>query len=357
MFLTMTRSGGIAAVGLLLVVGGAGSACGAIGGGGRQPSAEVVGDERTGPVDADRPTSTTAAANRAVDAADLALPRTVTYTGVEFALTKAVPVSDAAHGPGVGLDIAVHNTLPGEQEVEASWVSLRTPDGTRLEADRLSDSTVGGDLGDEFVTVPSGGRVTRTFFVPVQGKLRLADTRFSVAKTREKGIPAEVPLSGAVPRSPFPIELTVPTEKPTFPGKPAFTVTFQSAQLVEEWQDRRAEVGKHLVVMKFAVVSGACELFCTMSSVGPATIRLVVDGTPYDSLEQEPSGCCLLDASETHDLTEVYALPDRYSSVSLVVQGDTSKTNPEQRPLAFAVPPLAAAGASGPVGTVPTTRS
>jgi hypothetical protein len=357
MFRTMTAWRGITAVGLLLMVGGAGSGCRLMGGvGSTQATAEMVGDTSTATAGADGPTSTTAAVGRAVDVGGVALPRTVTYTGMEFTVTKAAAASDGSHGSAVALDVTLHNTASEEQQVEAAWVSLRTPDGTRLEADGLSDPSVSGDLRGDVLDVSSGGRVTRTFFVPVEGALRLADTRFSVANTRTKGIPAEVPLSGAVSRSPFPIDLTVPTEKPTFPGKPPFTVSFRSAQLVEEWQDRRAEVGKHLVVLQFGIVSGTCDLFCTDPAVGEATVRLVIDGTPYDALEQDPSGCCLLRASETHDLTEVYALPDRYSSVSLVVQGDTNKSNPEQHPLAFTIPPLPVDGGPAPTGTVPTIR-
>jgi hypothetical protein len=357
MLRTKTRSGTAAIVAVMVVTAAVGAGCGRIGGGDSpRPSADVVGDDGAAPTtDGDGATSagsgSGAADTSTVDVSGTLLPRKVTYAGTEYVLTRAAPKTDPDKGPGVALDISVHNTGADEAGFYPEWVSLRDAKGTRWSAAGVVDPTDG--LTNKEIYLLGGSKVDRTFFVPADGALHLADLRLSVAKG--KGIPAEVPLSGAEPRSPYPVELTVPHDAPTFPARPPFTVTFTSAQLVEEWQDTRAEVGTHLVVMKIHVTAGSCD-YCDGAAIGTGTVRLVIDGSPKEAEHQEPSGCCLIDQGVTKDLTEVFVVPDTYASVSLVVQGSLVKSKPEQQSFPFTIPPLPPV-AGTTAGSVPTTRS
>jgi hypothetical protein len=356
--ITMKTRSPAVAVALAVLAGAMGTGCGMLpgsGGGNPQASADVVSGDGGGAVTTDPTTGVVSGTGGgAVDVAGLTLPRKVTYAGVEYTVTKVTPQIDKEKGPGVGLDVTMRNTLPDEQSLYASHVSLREPDGSRLQAEGSNDPANPGYLTDKAIYLASGAKEQRTVFVPVTRPLRVADTRFSVANTDKKGVPAEVPLSGPEPKPQFPIDLTLPTDSPTFPGRPGFTVKLRSAQLVEEWGDVRAQIGTHLIVMKIAVIAGTCD-YCSGSGAGSSTVRVVVDGTPKQAEYQDPSGCCLIDMGQAVDLTEVYVMPDRYTSVSLVVQGNNLSDNPPQHPLPFTIPPLPTATGSSTTGSVPST--
>jgi hypothetical protein len=329
------RSGAALALAAMVVAAAAAGGCGPSGDdAGPRASAEVVPDDPT----AGRAPTTRGAVpgNGAVDAAGLALPRKVSYTGLEITVEKVTPLTDSDLGPGVGLDLTVRNSRAEAAGLSPSLVALVDAGSTRHAAYGFDDPRSPGTWSSADVEVAAGGRVQRTAFVAVEGGLKLATARLSVGA--EKSIPAQVPLAGPEPGAAYPLDIAVPTAPVKFTDSSPFTLTLVSAQLAEEYQDTRAEKGTHLVVLRMRVVGDPCD--CGGVIVGTGTVRLVVDGTPKEPKLQDPSGCCLLSVGDGHDLTEVYELPDTHTSVSMVGQSALNRTERQQHPFAVTVPPL-----------------
>jgi hypothetical protein len=69
------------------------------------------------------------------------------------------------------------------------------------------------------------------------------------------------------------------------------------------------------------------------------TVRLVVDGTPYGAVHQDPSSLNIITGG-ADDLVEVYELPDDYKEVSMLGTSDNIFGDAPDQPFAITVPPL-----------------
>jgi hypothetical protein len=182
------------------------------------------------------------------------------------------------------------------------------------------------------VEIAPNGKAERTAFVPVEGELKLADAALLIAE--DKKLPAEVPLSGEVPESPFPLPVTVPTNTVQLYGYYPYNFTLKSAELTEEYKRVRASEGTHLVVVQLRI-----EPLGPNAYYDDDTVRLVVDGTPYGSVHEEPSSLNIIGGG-ADDVVEVYELPDDYTEVSMLGTSNGDPSEHPDVPFAITVPPL-----------------
>jgi len=327
---------------LALSVTGLGAGCGLSDDAGetKEASADVVGEGTTVPADGGGGAVTTASstpddeASGSIDVSGVEVPRTVGYGGFEFTLDAVEPSTDELQGPGVALTLTVRNLINEIGELSPETIGIKDADGARLQAVAF-DEPNNPDLGYSMtmpVEVAPNGKATRTAFVPVEGELKLADATLLIAEDQK--LPAELPLSGEVPESAFPLPVTVPTDTVTLEGNYEFSLTLKSAELTEEDQRVRASEGTHLVVVQMRIEPKGPNAYFDDN-----TVRLVVDGTPYGAVHQDPSSLNIITGG-ADDLVEVYELPDDYKEVSMLGTSDNIFGTVPDQPFAITVPPL-----------------
>jgi hypothetical protein len=326
---------------LALSVAGLGAGCGLSDDAGesKEASADVV-DQTTVPADDGSGGSVTTGttpedeASGAIDVSGVELPRTVTYAGFEFTLDAVEPYTDDFEGPGVTLSLTVKNLINEIGELAPETIGIKDADGVRVQAvafDDPDDASAGYAMTQPVEVAPNG-KAKRTAFVPVEGELKLADATLLIAE--DKKLPAEVPLSGEVPESAFPLPVTVPTGTVQLDGVFTYNLTLKSAELIEEYGRVRASEGTHLVAVQMRI-----EPLGPNAYFDDNTVRLVVDGTPYGAVHQDPSSLNIITGG-ADDLVEVYELPDDYEEVSMLGTSDNSGGEHPDQPFAITVPPL-----------------
>lgn len=333
----MRRSTTAGAVVLVLSVAALGSACGTTDDKTKDASADVV-DATTTTADA---TTTTVedGASGSVDVSGVELPRKVNYAGLEITVEGAEAVTDEDDGPGVALELTVRNLLKETAQILPTSIGLVDGDGGRMLAIGFNDPAdpARGNDATSPVEIIADGKVERTAFVPVEGELDLAAASLSVAE--EEKIPAEVPLSGDIPKSAFPAAITVPTEPVQLYSQGPLTLTLESAELAEEYGPDRAPAGSHFVVLKVSAIGDECSGGCGGASLSGETVRLVVDGTPLVAAISDPVSCCGIAVGAGADLTLVYELPDEHTEVSMLGSSSDLEKRPEHT-YAITIPEL-----------------
>jgi hypothetical protein len=228
----------------------------------------------------------------------------------------------------------VRNLINEIGELSPQTIGIKDADGARLQAMAFDDpdDESSGYAMTEPVEVAPNGKAKRTAFVPVEGELKLADATLLIAE--DKKLPAELPLSGDVPESAFPLPVTVPTGTVQLDGVFTYNLTLKSAELTEEYNRVRASEGTHLVVVQMRI-----EPLGPNAYFDDNTVRLVVDGTPYGAVHQDPTSLNIISGG-ADDLVEVYELPDDYTEVSMLGTSDNSGGDHPDQPFAITVPPL-----------------
>jgi hypothetical protein len=269
-----------------------------------------------------------------IDVSGAEFPRTVTYAGFEVTVEDAEVGRDELEGPGVVLSLTVRNLFGEIGKFVPESIGLVDADGARIQAigfEDPDDPALGYVTKFEMEVAPNG-KTQRKAFLPVDGAFELAEATFSVAE--EKKLPAEVPLTGEVPESGLPLPITVPTEPVEMYDLGSFTLTLKSAELIEEYGRYRAPEGSHLVAVKLRLEATNGNAYANGN-----TLRLVVDGTPFGAVLQDPeTGPHGIITGGADDMVEIYELPDDYTEVSmLAVSGGGG---PADHPLTITVPPL-----------------
>jgi len=334
--MTSYRYGGIgsaAAIAMVVALG----ACG--GGGDKQPTAEEQLEDAFDQLseDLDEPVETTveeeAEAPPEPVVVDLDLPRSADYAMATWTVTQV-----SYQGPGVddlGLDVdpraivefTVANTGEGgvDMDVDYQLVSLLDGDGARVPADyeSLEASTVvfGGEAEFE-ATILLDADATED---------DLADYTFEVG---EQGfVPAEIPLSGAVPEPAYPINLTMPASvSGTVIGGPGTIGNIHGTVTLDYAGERARED------TRFIIVSGDVLLGENGGHVNHNDVRLSLDGIQLERAQPAPHYVGdRFAAGATASATWVFVAPVEGKQGALHFGGQSPPENPSGP---FTVPDL-----------------
>lgn len=235
------------------------------------------------------------------------LPRAVTYGGLEFTLTQAVIDNQDKSGDETvyrtdqafaRLKLTARNTTRKTTYADFTLFKLRLADGKDYPNQNYS------------ITMPdpaAASEIPLVFEVPTDAQWDGAKLVLSSGEAE----PAEIPLTGKMPKAAFPAQLKLPAQTEIAAPEQGLTYKLLSAALDLDNETKRVEAGKRYLKLDMRLINTGNKYGI---AIGPGLFRLTVDGVPF-APEDAPIEAVALNASLEGEV--VFVVPAAATSAEL----------------------------------------